>query len=126
MLHSIDCGYSLELPQRDGPSEHHNICFEQIMRKNITIFHLKFSVFTAVNEPRREKTGFLHMLISAFVSATQIVQSLYFLNTKFQASSHLMRLYSPVSVGHGRKPRRLVFSQRGSNYTGEPELRVVQ
>ena len=49
-----------------------------------------------------------------FVFATQIVQSLYFLNTKFQASSHLMPLYSPVSVGPGRKPRRPVFSQRGS------------
>ena len=47
--------------------------------------------------------------------ATQIVQSLYFLNTKFQAASHLMRLYSPVSVGPGRKPRRPVFSQQGSN-----------
>ena len=29
-------------------------------------------------------------LISAFVFATQIVQSLYFLNPKFQASSHLL------------------------------------
>ena len=34
---------------------------------------------------------------------------------KFQASSHLMWLYSPVCVGPGRKPRRPVFSQRGSN-----------
>ena len=50
-------------------------------------------------------------LISAFVFATQIVQSLYFLNTKFQASIHLMRLYSPVSVGPGRKPRGPVFSR---------------
>ena len=47
--------------------------------------------------------------------ATQIVQFLYFLNTKFHTSSHLMRLYSSVSVGPGRKPRRPVFSQRGSN-----------
>ena len=54
-------------------------------------------------------------LISAFVFATQIVQSLYFLSTKFQASSHLLWLYSPVCVGPGRKPRRPVFSQRGSN-----------
>ena len=43
-----------------------------------------------------------------------IVQSLFFLNTKFQASSHLVWLYSPVCVGPGRKPRRQVFSQRGS------------
>ena len=79
-------------------------------------------------EPRREKTGFFAYaktktqisfavtakLISAFVFATQIVQSLYFLNSKFQASSHLQWLYSPVYVGPGRKPRRPVFSQRGS------------
>ena len=57
-------------------------------------------------EPRHEKTGFLHMrkqrrrsvcavtaqLISAFGFATLIVQSLYFLNMKFQASSHLVWL----------------------------------
>ena len=34
--------------------------------------------------------------------------------TKFQAFSHLVWLYSPVYVGPGRKPRRPVFSQRGS------------
>ena len=39
---------------------------------------------------------------------------LYFLNTKFQASSHLVWLYSLVCVGPGGKPRRLVFSCRGS------------
>ena len=53
-------------------------------------------------------------LISAFVFAARIVQSLYFLNPKFQASSHLLWLYSPACVGPGRKPRRPVFSQRGS------------
>ena len=55
-------------------------------------------------------------LISAFVFATRIVQSLYFLNPKFQASSHLLWLYSPVRVGPGQIPRRPVFSQRGSNF----------
>ena len=35
--------------------------------------------------------------------------------TKFQASNHLLWLYSPVCVGHGRKLRRLVFSQCGSS-----------
>ena len=53
-------------------------------------------------------------LISAFVLATRIVQSLFFLIAKLQASSHLLWLYSPVCVGPGRKPRRPVFSQRGS------------
>ena len=50
-------------------------------------------------------------LISTFVFATQIVKSLYFLNTKFQASSHLLWLYSPVCVGPSRKPQRPVFLQ---------------
>ena len=43
-----------------------------------------------------------------------IVQSLYFLNPKFQASSHLLWLYSLVCVGPGQKSRRPVFSHRGS------------
>ena len=49
------------------------------------------------------------------VFARQIVQSLFYLNPKFQASSHLLGLYSPVCVGPGRKPQRPVFSRRGSN-----------
>ena len=53
-------------------------------------------------------------LISAFVFATWIVQSLFYLNPKFKASRHLVWSYSPDCVGPGRKPRRLVFSQRGS------------
>ena len=81
------------------------------------------------NEPRREKTGFAYAktktqisfavtakLISAFVFATRIVQFLFYLNPKFQASSHILWLCSPVCVGPGRKPRRPVFSERGSNY----------
>ena len=61
-------------------------------------------------EPRHDKTNvLLHTktktqisfavtanLISAIVFATLIVQSLYFLNPKFQASSHLMQLYRLV------------------------------
>ena len=53
-------------------------------------------------------------LISDFVFATRIVQSLFFLNPKFQASYHLLWLYSLVCVGPGRKPRRPIFSERGS------------
>ena len=53
-------------------------------------------------------------LISAFVFATRIVRSLFFLNPKFQASNYLLWYYSLVCVGPGRKPRRPVFSQRGS------------
>ena len=87
-----------------------------------------------IYEPRHEKIGFFAYaktktqisfaetakLISAFVFALYIVQSLYFLNPKFQASSHLLSLYSLVCVGPGRKPRRPVFSQRGSYVIFEP------
>ena len=36
--------------------------------------------------------------LSAFVFATKIVQSLYSINLKFQASSHLLWLYSPEDM----------------------------
>ena len=37
---------------------------------------------------------------------TLVVRSLYFLYPKFEASSHLVQLYSLVCVGPGRKPER--------------------
>ena len=43
-------------------------------------------------------------LISAFVFATRIVQFLFYINPKFQASSSFLRLYRPVCVGPVRKP----------------------
>ena len=43
-------------------------------------------------------------LISAFVFATRIVQFLFYLNPKFQASSTFLCLYRPVYVGPVRKP----------------------
>ena len=68
-------------------------------------------------EPRHEKTGFLHMgnkdadqlcgnhevahrLCCRYTDSTIPLLS----NTKFQASSHLLWLYSLVRVGPGRKP----------------------
>ena len=45
------------------------------------------------------------MLISAFVFATRIVHSLFFLNTKFQAFSYLLWLTSLVCVGPGQTPK---------------------
>ena len=62
-------------------------------------------------------------LISAFVFAIRIVQFLYYLNPKFQASSHLLWLYSPICVGSGRKTRRPGFSQRGSYHLLSKSLR---
>ena len=49
-------------------------------------------------------------LINAFVFAIRIVQFLFFLNPKFQASSVGLWLYRSVYVRPGRKPRRPVFS----------------
>ena len=43
-------------------------------------------------------------LISAFVFDTQLVQFLYFINQKFQASDHLLWLYSPDYVSLVGKP----------------------
>ena len=51
-------------------------------------------------------------LISVFVYATRIVQSLFFLNPKFQVPSHLQWLPSPVCVGPGRKPRTGFLTSR--------------
>ena len=78
-------------------------------------------------EPRREKTAFLYMRKQRRRSTlhheadqrlcfryTESTIPLHFLNPKFQGPSHLLWLYSPVCVGPGRKPRRPVFSQRGS------------
>ena len=76
-----------------------------------------------LNEPRRKKTGFFayaltKMQISGNREADQCLCFRYIDSTiplQFQASSHLLWLYSLVCVGPGRKPRRPVFSQRGSN-----------
>ena len=54
-------------------------------------------------------------LISAFVFATRIVQSLFFLNQKFQVSSLLLCLYRPVCA------KLLVFSCTGSLFSGLKE-----
>ena len=53
-----------------------------------------------------------------------IVQSLFYLNPKLQASSHLLWLCSLVCVGPCRKPRRPVFSQRGSYISVNPIFNI--
>ena len=66
---------------------------------------------------RNEDADQLRKQISASVFAihVRIEQSLFYLSPEFQASSHLLWLYSPVCVEPGdRKPRRPVFSRRGS------------
>ena len=63
-------------------------------------------------------------LISAFVFATRIVQFLFFLNPKFQASGHPLCLYRLVCVVPGRKPQRPVFSSCGSFHLVFSEVRL--
>ena len=50
-------------------------------------------------------------LISAFVFATRIVQFLFYLNPKFQASSSFLCLYRSVCVGPVRKPHCWFFHE---------------
>ena len=63
-------------------------------------------------------------LISAFVFAIQIVQSLYYLNLKFQASSHLLWLLSLVCVGPGWKPEDL-FSHNEAHLPSQSVMFVA-
>ena len=109
---------------RDGRTD--DVIIGKLLATSRATFRFSNPVKRQTYEPRHEQTGFLFMrkqrhrsvviaqLISAFVFATRIVQSLFFQNLKFQTSSHLLWLYSPVCVGPGQKPRRPVFSRRSS------------
>ena len=77
-------------------------CFNDEIRTAYTVTSV--SKLTALFEPRHEKTGVTAKLISAFVFATRIVLSLFFLNPKFQASSSFLCLYRSLCVGPVRKP----------------------
>ena len=45
---NIDCGYSLELPQGGGSNMYPQFMFKSKNKKNITIFHQKIIIFTAL------------------------------------------------------------------------------
>ena len=80
-------------------------------------------------EPPHGKTNNLHWrkqrrrskLISAFVFATRIVQLLFYLNPKFQASSSFLCLYRPVCIGPVRKPH-CWFSHEAAHF--RPTLKL--
>ena len=65
--------------------------------------------FTYVKTKAQISCSVTGQLIIAFVFATKIVQSLYLLNPKFQASSHLLWLDKPVCVAPGQKTQKTVF-----------------
>ena len=68
----------------------------RIVELNIVIYYL-YSTYNVANP-----------IVYVFLNKT-------FRSQKFQASSILLWLYSPVCARPGRKPRRSIFSQRGSN-----------
>ena len=57
-------------------------------------------------------------LISAFVFAAQIVQFLFYLNPKFQASRSFLCLYRPVCIRPFQKPH-CWFSHNAAHLLGE-------
>ena len=72
------------------------------------------------NLPRRKQMAQISFavtakLISAFVFTTRIVQFLFYLNPKFQASSSFLCLYRSVCVGPVRYTL-LVFPRGGSKF----------
>ena len=112
----------------------HNICFYEDFTKIIFKYHqictlslllakrincVYFKMSRVVRKPAfayaKTKTQISFAvpakLISAFVFATLIVQSLYFLNTKFQASSYLLWLCSLVCVGSGNPEDRFSHNE---------------
>ena len=88
--------------------------FLQVPMDNGLICVVRKSDFCICENKDADQLVVTARLISTFVFATRIERSLYFLNMEFQASGHLLWLYSPVCVGPGRKSRRPVFSERGS------------
>ena len=85
-----------------------------LSKRDLSLVLRKNRLFAYAKKKTQISFAVTAKLISAFVFATRIVQSLFYLNTKFQASSHLLWLYSLVCVRPGQKPRRPVFSERGS------------
>ena len=90
----------------DLPRLHTEIAVAMIVAKGTETFKIQRDTI----EPPHGKTNILHRrkqsanLIIAFVFATRIVQFLFYLNLKFQASSSFLCLYRLVSVGPLRKP----------------------
>ena len=61
-------------------------------------------IFTYAKTKTQTSGADTAQLISTFVSVTGIIQSLFFLNPKFQDFSHLLWLHRWVRVRHGWKP----------------------
>ena len=81
---------------------------------------------TTVREPRYEQTGFLNMRKQKRRSASvplfslMIVQSLFYLNPKFRASSYLQWLYSLVCVRPGNPEDRFSHNEAYCYLSDDP------
>ena len=56
LLQNIDCGYSLEPPQRGGFNVYPQSMFWSKNKKNIKIFLMKFSFFLQLKKQHKKKT----------------------------------------------------------------------
>ena len=106
---------------------------------NIDLSHLmgKPTICIGENKDVDQLRGVTAKLISAFDFATRIVQFLFYLNPKFQASSSFLCLYRPVCVEPVQKPHcwfskgRLISvednvpSTEQNNHTGYPGTTTV-
>ena len=75
---------------------------EPCLEKKSCFYHMSRAIrkpaFADAKTKMQIRCAVTTQLISIFVLATWIVQSHYYLNRKFQASSQLLWLYSPVCV----------------------------
>ena len=84
---------------------------------NFSMKHIKHVFYKMSHVIRKpdfcicKSKGADQLAVTAQLISTFVIATLYFLNQEFQASSHLLWLYSPVCV----RPWRQVFSWRGSN-----------
>ena len=92
---------------------HHSILGQRNIMIVIEPPHGKNQQFAYVKTKAQISFAVTAKLISAFVFTTRIVQFLFYLNPKFQASSSFLCLYRPVCVGPVRKPH-CWFSQKGA------------
>ena len=132
---NIDCGYTLE-PQGEAVlTPTHNLSFDSKIRKNV--YPLVSPGFTIekwgsrgihLSRPMGKPTICIGEHKGAdqlrgnreadqrLCFATRIVQFLFYLTPKFQASSLLLLLYRSVCVGPGRKPH-CWFSHEAAHFT---------
>ena len=87
---------------------------DQTIQEILVLIYLSHRLFAYAKTKTQISFAVTAKLISTFVFATYLVQFLYYLNPKFQASGHLLWLYRPGYVGPGRKPGKPVFSEQGS------------